>query len=356
MGANSVLAQDMSIGGLGAAGAMSASMSTIGPGAVGGAARGRARGAGMRAGADADEEGAPGAGATGGAPVAAAGGVASAPSGPMRWGPDSGSAMLRQLMAVPSYPAAGSKRLTSRQQAAYARRLARMTPAQRKRMIARKYQIAPAGWIGHYLKEDRYKITYKVWKYVTTPNDRFYYRPSAAAMMRKPAGQVVGFHTWQDAMIAGYRPDPVSKPEPGNQIAYLAGLTRGPKLARYVEYVYAGQISPQVFNLNQNYFQQVARVVNSRPYTRRHLGRTLDQVIGAAIGEGSIPQYIGGSAPPMMAATPNLAPAAVPAGAVTAPGAMGGPGMAPGMPPGGGGDDPRRPGGGPPGAMRPADR
>jgi hypothetical protein len=284
----------------------------------------RARGTGaMQRGAEDDvAPGGPGAPGAAGIAVAPAP-AASAPRGPMRWGTDSGSAILRQLLAVPSYPTEGSRRRSPRQQAAYARQVARMTPAQRKRMVMKKYQVPPVGWIGHYLKEDRYKITLKVWKYVSTPNDRFYYRPSAPAMMRKPAGQVVGFHTWQDAMIAGYRPDPVTKPEPGNQIAYLAGLTRGPKLVRYVEYVYAGQISPQVFNLNQAYFQQVAAAVNSRSYTRRYMSSTLDQVIGAAIGEGSIPQYVGNTAPIMTADT-GLAPATVPAGSISAPAASSG--------------------------------
>jgi hypothetical protein len=108
--------------------------------------------------------------------------------------------------------------------------MSRLTPAERRRVLAQKYRKPPVGYLGYYLPQDRYKITSNVWRYVSIEDDpgrypvRYYYRPSAPTMLallsRSPRGirrynRVIGFHTWQDAMLAGYRPDPVTKPEPG---------------------------------------------------------------------------------------------------------------------------------------------
>ena len=57
-------------------------------------------------------------------------------------------------------------------------------------------------------------------------------------MLKADGNHVVGFRTWQEAMQAGYRPDPVSRPEPGAQIVHLAKLTPQSKaLQRFVEFV-----------------------------------------------------------------------------------------------------------------------
>lgn len=331
-------AQDMSIGGLGAASAISSSMSGQGMASSAAAMR-QARGAGGRAGMGNPEGDGPdvmgGAGGEAGAGPGAATTTTTttittttaAPDVPLRWSQKTGEQLLSELMAggYKAPPTRTRTRRSSRAQSNYSRRVTRMTAAQRKRLVMAKYQVAPRGWLAHYLKEDRYKVTSGVWKFVTTPNDPFYYAPSAAAMMRKPAGDIIGFYSWQDAMLAGYRPDPITKPAPGAQLAQLARLSRGPMLARYIEYVYTGQIRPDVFNYNYNYTMQVARTVLSHSHTRPHVGATVNQVIGATIGQGSLPQAVGadgvvaGVAPATVTTTalpdPNLAattPAATP--------------------------------------------
>jgi hypothetical protein len=122
-------------------------------------------------------------------------------------------------------------------------------------------------------------------------------------MLKADPNHVIGFRTWQDAMLAGYRPDPVSRPEPATQIASLASLTRSDALYRYVEFVYAGQIPPTVFALNYKYVQDVARVVRSHAHTRHLVTETVDQVLLAAMGEGTVPRTVGG--PPPAPATVN---------------------------------------------------
>jgi len=296
-------AQDMSIGGLGAASAISSSMSGQGL-ASSSAAMQRARGVGGPPGRmDGDEPdvtgdgaaGGPGAGATATTTTTTVTTKTTTPDVPLRWSGRTGEQLLSELMAggTTTRPTPTRTRRSARRQARYSRRVNRMTAAQRKQMVMSKYQVAPRGWLAHYLKEDRYKVTSGVWKFVTTPNDPYYYAPSAAAIQRKPAGDIIGFYSWQDAMLAGYRPDPVSKPAPGAQLAQLARLSRGPMLARYIEFVYAGEIRPDVFNYNYNYTMQVARTVLSHSHTRRHVGATVNQVIGATIGQGTLPQYVG---------------------------------------------------------------
>ena len=65
----------------------------------------------------------------------------------------------------------------------------------------------PAGWIRHYLGDDRYKIG-TTWRVVTTPNDLYYYPPFAREMLTAAPDQVIGFASAQDAQEAGYQPAP----------------------------------------------------------------------------------------------------------------------------------------------------
>jgi hypothetical protein len=273
---------------------------------------------------------------------------------PDRWSTRTGQQNLSELLRGGGSPAprvsVRSRRARARAEAANARRLARLTPAQRRQAMAQRYRKPPVGWLGYYLPQDRYKLTSGIWKYVSIEDDpgyypvRYYYRPSASTMLRllsrTPRGirrynRVIGFNTWQDAMLAGYRPDPVTKPEPGNQLANLARMTRGPQLARYVEFIYSGQVAPDSFNASYNYILRVQRTVNSRSYTRPLLNRTVARVLGAILGEGQLPRTVGGSAP-VLAATPGA----------FGPGGPGFPGAA-GPPPGFGGPPPGM-GGAPP--------
>ena len=243
------------------------------------------------------------------------------------------------------------RRARARAEAAQARRFARMTPAQRRRVLAARYRKPPVGYLSYYLPQDRYKLTSGIWRFVTIEDDqraypvRYYYRPWSSSMIRllstpvrgvRRYNRVIGFRTWQDAMLAGYVPDPVTKPEPGAQIANIARMNRGPALARYVEFVYSGQVSPQVFDANYNYIQEVRRAVVSQRHTRPLLGRTIGQVMAAIMGEGQLPRYVGGTPRP-------------PATAQGFPPGMGGPGF--GGPPSGFSGPPPGVGGPPPGAF-----
>jgi hypothetical protein len=276
-------------------------------------------------------EGEPGGG---GAPNAAgAGGVTvtvrtTTPA--LKWGPDSGSDMVRQLTSVRRAAPRASK-TTTRRSSRRARAIASMSKTQRTKMVMSKYKKPPVGYLSWYLKEDRYKVTSKVWQFVTTPNDKFYYRPWAPAMRLRNPARVIGFHTWQDAMIAGYRPDPITKPEPGPQLAYLATLTRGPMLSNYFEYVYAGQITPATFDANYRYVRYVANLVSQRKDTRPLVGETVERVLGAALGLNPMPRSVGG--PPPSAQNKNAtegAAAGMPPDAMPAAGAPAG---TPEMPP-----------------------
>lgn len=260
------------------------------PGQYAAPATGAAAGAGgamMDAAGDPTGAGGAGASTVGGASVTVRT-VTTTP--PLKWGPDSGDDMVRQLTSVRKKPAA---RQTTRRSATRARNVARMTPKQRSKMVNAKYKKPPVGYLAWYLPEDRYKLTSRVWQFVTTPNDRFYYHPSAPAMKLRHPARVIGFHTWQDAMIAGYRPDPATKPAPGPQLAHLASLTRGPMLSRYFEYVYAGQVTPEAFAANYKYTRYVADLVASKSHTRHLVDETVDQVIGASLGLNPTPRYVG---------------------------------------------------------------
>lgn len=243
-------------------------------------------------GAEAANPGAPGGAGATGAQVAVR--VTSQP--PLRWGPDSGDEMVRQLTAGSRYPARDRVKRSPGAAAAYSRRLARMTPRQRSRMVLAKYKKPAIGYLAWYLPQDRYKVTSKVWQFVTTPNDRFYYRPWATSMQARNPSRVIGFHTWQDAMIAGYRPDPISRPEPAGQLAQIARYTRGPHLSTYFEYVYAGQITPSNFDSHVRYISYVANEVGRHAHTRKFVGSTVEQVLGALVGEEDFPRFVGGPA------------------------------------------------------------
>lgn len=64
----------------------------------------------------------------------------------------------------------------------------------------------PRGWIRHYLGDDRYKIVGGIWKLVTTPNDTTSYPAWAPEMLGRPAANVIGFSSVDDAIEAGYPP------------------------------------------------------------------------------------------------------------------------------------------------------
>jgi hypothetical protein len=71
----------------------------------------------------------------------------------------------------------------------------------------------PAGWIGHYLGDDRYKIAGHVWKVVSTQNDKYFHRPDCPEMLRRSPNNVIGFPSVASALEAGYLPDPHCRPE-----------------------------------------------------------------------------------------------------------------------------------------------
>lgn len=260
-----------------------------------------------------------------------AGGAAAPRREPLRWSTDSGEDMIQELLRPGGTVSGGVARRgrpSSRVTSAQARRLARMTRAQRSRMIASKYKKPPVGYLSFYLPQDRFKVTSAVWKFVSIEDDRgrypvrYYYRPNAPSFLRILAAtprnsqarynRVIGFHTWQDAILAGYRPDPVSKPEPGAQIAYLARIARGPELARYVEFLYAGQITPESFRQNIAYIRRVERVVVRAKHTRPLLGRTVSQILAANLGDGPLPRTVGGA--PRRAQIAPMQPGAIEGG------------------------------------------
>ena len=220
-------------------------------------------------------------------------------SAPLRQGSVSGRSIVTQLRSSsPPRAIPVKKNLTSKQRAAEARRVARMTPAQRKKLVLKKYDIPPVGWLSSYLPADRYKFG-KVWQYVSTETDRYYYRPSDMARRRFNANKVIGFRTWQLAMLAGYTPDPVTKPAPGPQILALAQYTTGPNFYRFVEYTYAGQVSPDQFVASYDYARKVTGTLRSSKEGRKYLGNTLDRVFQAIVegNPGLIPKTVGGPPP-----------------------------------------------------------
>jgi hypothetical protein len=214
-----------------------------------------------------------------------------------------------------------------------------------------KYKVPPRGFLSYYLQQDRFKITMGHWRYVSIEDDRakyptrFYYRPNSPTMLAllasSPRGirrynRVIGFKTWRDAMIAGYRPDPVSKPEPAARVLQLAGLTRSNAAMRYIEAAYAGQMSPEQFNSGVIYAGNVVRAVRSNRATRGQARQLANQAVLALLGEGQMPtQVVGyrrrrvrvttttttmpgmgmqGMTPPNMGRPMGVPPAGIPAG------------------------------------------
>lgn len=301
-----------SLGGIGVASGISSSMSGMSSSATmeaGRRARGSVSGMGSGSGMEMGDpemggmsgSGMPGGTGPGGAPVVIA------PPKPRVYGLQRGSALLGELLAgqraMPKIPSPIGKSRSPRGQADLSKRVKNMTPAQRKRLVLQKYDIRPKNWLAHYLKEDRYKISSGLWNFLTTRTSRFYYRPWSAAMLKADPNHVIGFRTWHDAMMAGYRPDPISRPEPAPQLVQMASYTKGAGLQRYIEFVYAGQVSPTVFTRNYQYVTQVAGIL--RDYKRRYPGTpsmmddTIDKVLLASMGEGRVPASVGGPpAPP----------------------------------------------------------
>jgi len=197
---------------------------------------------------------------------------------PEKWGNENGRQMLQQLTGTPHRRYSAGNVGNSRRH--------------RGNVLA-KYQKPPKGWLAYYLPEDRYKVTSKIWQVTTTPNDKYYYEPWVLATKHRPASQVIGFHTWQDAMIAGYRPDPKSLPAPGRQLAMMASYSKGPMMEKYIEFVYAGQIAPVVFDENYNYVMKVAHQVESSSHWSHLLVPTVEQAIGSTIGLTSAPRAVG---------------------------------------------------------------
>jgi hypothetical protein len=297
----SIARAQATLGGVSAGSSISSSMS--GMSASGSLAAGsnmRRSADGMRAGASSDLTESPelfGSGGSGGEGMSGAG--AAAPPPPMKpriYGRTSGSALLSELLAgrrITPIPSPIGGRRSPSAQANLSRSIKKMTPAQRQRLVMKKYDIRPKNWLVHYLKEDRHKISSGLWSYLTTRTSRFYYRPWSAAMLKADPNHVIGFRTWQDAMLAGYRPDPVSRPEPAPQIADLARYTRSDAFYTYVEFVYAGQVPPTVFKRNYDYLTQVARIVGSHAHTKPYVTETVDKVILAAMGRGPLPTSVG---------------------------------------------------------------
>lgn len=215
---------------------------------------------------------------------------------PLAVQPGSGRALLGQLLSRPIQPIPERVRRSPRAQAAYSRRIARMTPAQRKKLVAQKYKIPARNWLADYLPADRYKFS-KAWKFVSTETDRFYYTPQGMTRRNFNKNRVIGFRSWQEAMLAGYRPDPISRPEPGNQIAFFATLTRDEPLFQLVEYAYAGQVSPANLTATYNYVRQVKTVVDRNPHVRQYQRETVNAILTAAVtgDKSQIPTVFGQS-------------------------------------------------------------
>lgn len=205
-------------------------------------------------------------------------------------------ALVGQLLKpkVTTSPQPTRKRRTPRAQAAYSRRVSKLSPQARKRIVAQKYKIPPIGWRGAYLPQDRYKFA-KAWKFVSTEDSQYYFTPEAMARRGFNANRVIGFRTWQDAMLAGYRPDPATRPAPGAQIASFASLTRGDGLYQYADYVYSGQVSPQNLEATYAYVQRVRATLSRTKEGRSYMSDTIDKVLQAAAtgNVALIPRVIG---------------------------------------------------------------
>ncbi len=257
------------------------------------------------------------------------GGAAAAPvypkKEPLHWGKESGGGFIDELRSHGTR-ARGSGRNPrgsgSRAGRLSQKQLARLPQKTRSQIIASKYKKPPVGYLSYYLPEDRYKLTSGLWKFVTVEDDRaiypvkHYFRPDSPRFLsivaQKPRGsqarhnRVLGFSSWQEALIAGYRPDPISKPAPGLELATIAGMAPREEASHYAEFLYAGQIPPEEFRRTYAYMLKVRGVINSRADTRKYLRPTMGQILLAALGEGPVPTSVGG--PPRAIVTANVAP------------------------------------------------
>jgi hypothetical protein len=207
-------------------------------------------------------------------------------TGPLRWSKQTGGDILRELLTANTYSAPGhSVRVV--------RTVVRHGHRRHVTVRVAKYQGPPPNWIYHYLPEDRYKVTSGIWQYVSTESDRYYYPAWAPGVLRQSAARVIGFTTWQDAMIAGYRPDPSTKPTPAAQLVDLAHVTKGPDMLQMVEYIYSGQMTPETFDASYRYLKSVQTAVNSQDYTKPYLEPTMAQAISAVMGRGQAPVSVG---------------------------------------------------------------
>ena len=212
---------------------------------------------------------------------------------PFHWGDMRGEDFVRELQRRPTVR---SRSRIRGQRSSYRRPLA-------------KYKVPPRGFLSYYLLQDRYKITQGHWRFVSIEDDRakyptrFYYRPNSPTMLAllasSPRGirrynRVIGFKTWRDAMIAGYRPDPVSKPEPAARVLQLASLTRSNAAMRYIEAAYAGQMSPSQFESGVIYAGDVVRAVRSNPATRGQARQIANQAVLTLLGEAQMPTQVVG--------------------------------------------------------------
>ncbi len=196
----------------------------------------------------------------------------------LHWSNDNGYDMLRGLLINSN----GPKKLNVQQKARRANSFARPPKDN--------------AWINFYQRSDRSRVTNGTWKFVTTPEDRYYYRPWAPAIRLRNPSRIIGFNSWQDAMVAGYRPDPDSWPDPAPQLLYISTLTNSLEFAHYVEFVFAGQMTPATFNSNFKYIRYVENLANQREDTRKEKSLTISLIVGAALGYNDVPRYIGGKA------------------------------------------------------------
>ena len=248
-----------------------------------------------------------------------------APKVPLRWGKETGEGFIDALRTRPTRARGAGRNprgSVSRGSRMTQKQLARLPRRTRTRVIAQKYKKPPVGYLSYYLPEDRYKLTSGLWKFVTIEDDRarypvkHYYRPDSPRFLsivsRRARGtqarfnRVLGFASWQDALIAGYRPDPISKPSPGLELSTIASIAPRTEAARYAEFLYAGQISPDEFRRTYAYMLKVRGVINSRRDTRKFLRPTMGQILLAALGEGTVPTSVGG--PPRAVVTANVGP------------------------------------------------
>ncbi|RYG60822.1 hypothetical protein EON80_24395 [bacterium] len=296
------------LGGLGAAGAAGATLGAAGAGSLSSGQLTRGLPPSPSNGGDSGDGGLDSSMSGGGGDGMSSGGLGGAgAAAPLRIIPPelqsfndrSGDEYVRELLAASPrpLPAPQSRRRSPRGQARYASRVARQSKKQRSREVLSKYKVPPVSWRAAYLPQDRYKFG-KIWRFVSTEDDRVYYTPSAMARRRFNPNRVIGFNSFQEALAAGYRPDPVSKPAPGAQITTIARLYRGPELYRFVEYVYSGQIGPESFLGIYNYTQTVAntlRPTRARPY----IGVTVAKILDAALNGDvdSIPREFNSQGP-----------------------------------------------------------